>query len=167
MLEYGQVSSPEEGHAVYSRHCRHNSSGGRRNPARSVAIVTLVAATGCSVGIAGIPPARAASAPVLRISLYNGPQEWTGWRSYLDTKGNRECRVRVAAPASTKVRRVARVNGRGHFAWPQNYLPAGRYRLQVTCPNTRSAAVSFYSPRNRMNDARTMFSDYTQGVLGV
>ena len=118
--------------------------------------------------MAGIAPAQAAPAqPTLRVTLYDGPQEWTGWQSAIDTRNNRDCRIRVAAPATATLNRNAAISGKGTFAWPQNYLPAGQYRLRIVCRGTASPAVSFYSPRNRVNDARTRFSDFTRGALGL
>lgn len=145
----------------------------RHNPVRRVGrtrISVLVAAVLGAVGataVGGTAPAQAAAPPTLRVTLYDGPEEWTGWRSSIDTKNNRDCRIRVAAPAAAKLNRNAPISGKGVFAWPQNYVPAGQYRLQIVCRNASSPAVSFYAPRSRINDARTVFSDYTQGVFGI
>ncbi|GAB05353.1 hypothetical protein GOAMR_34_00190 [Gordonia amarae NBRC 15530] len=151
-------------HLRTRRNVSAQHSGRVRHSATAAATVGAL----CAAAVAGIAPAQAATAPpTLRVTLYDGPQDWTGWQSAIDTRNNRECRIRVAAPAAAKLNRNAAISGRGAFAWPQNYLPAGQYRLRIVCRHTASPAVSFYSPRNQVNDARTRFSDYTRGALGL
>lgn len=149
-------------------HLRTRRTVSARHTARARYSVAAAVGALCTATATGIAPAQAAPAPpTLRVTLYDGPDEWTGWKSAIDTRNNRDCRIRVAAPAMAKLNRNAAVSGKGAFAWPQNNVPAGQYRLQIVCRGTASPAVSFYSPRNQVNDARTRFSDYTRGVLGV
>jgi len=146
---------------------RQHNSARRVGRARQVAIMAASVGFVGAAAIVGTPPAHAAAPPTLRVGLYNGPDDWTGWQSSVDTKNNRDCRMRVAAPPAAKLNRNAPISGKGNYAWPQNFIPAGQYRLQVVCPTASSPAISFYSPRSPFNDARTMFSNYTRGVFGI
>jgi hypothetical protein len=115
----------------------------------TAALVAPIVATGLSVGSG---TAAAATPPTISVTLWGA----TDWLLTWDGEPAANC-----VGTNGVVNAVLPAKGTGLLS----YTP-GVYKVSVKCDGQQSATVTLYSPRDPLNDARTNFSNWNQGMYG-